>query len=285
MRIQTIVVGMDWSAAAMDAWREACLVARTFGAQVVLVHAIPETVAVPHERDEVVLRAQELLRDMALGDEALGSPPRVVVRPGRPTDVLLAVAREEKADLVVIGAGERTTLDRVLLGSAAEKVVREAPQPVWLARPGRAHHEVRRVLCALDGDLSSSMAAESEAALRAAVFLCRTFVADLTVATIVPDEPGLPWKPRAPRAERLAAGEAALREHLEGIDCHGVKTHLLVRAGKPAAGIVEAAAESKCDLLVMGTRGLSGLAQLWSGSTAERVIRAAPASTLVVRAG
>lgn len=280
MRIQTILVGMDWSAAAMDAWREACLVAKTFGSQLVLVHAIPEQVA-EQERDQVVLRAEELLRDMALCEE--GPKPRVVVKGGRPTDVLLAAAKEQEADLVVIGAGERTTLDRVLLGSAAERVVRESPVPVWLARPGRPHQEVRRVLCALDGDPTSSMAEESEAALRTAVFLCRTFVADLTVVTVVPDEPALPWV-KKDRTAALSAGEAALRQRLEAIDCHGLRTQVVVRAGKPAAGIVDAAAETRCDLLVMGTRGRTGLAHLWAGSTAERVIRAVPSSTLIVKA-
>lgn len=251
----------------MDAWREACLIATTFGAQLVLVHAIPEEVA-ERERDQVVLRAEELLRDMSLGEACR---PRVLVQGGRADDVLLAAVKEQEADLVVLGAGARGTLDRMLLGSAAERIVRESPVPVWLARPGRAHEAVRRVLCALDGDPTSSMAAESRAALRAAVFLCRTFVADLTVVTVVPDE------------RALSAGEEALRKELETIDCHGLRTAIVVRSGKAAQGIVDAAAEPGCDLLVMGTRGRTGLAHLWAGSTAERVIRAVPSSTLIVK--
>ena len=39
--VRTIVIGMDWSPAALDAWRELSGVAATFGSQVVLVHAIP----------------------------------------------------------------------------------------------------------------------------------------------------------------------------------------------------------------------------------------------------
>ncbi len=272
MRIQTILVGMDWSAAAMDAWREACLVASTFGAQVVLVHAIGDGAddLAAQEREQATLRAEELLRDMSLGESAR---PRVVVQAGRPADVLLAAAKEQEADLIVIGAGQRTALDRLLLGSAAERVVRESPAPVWLVRPGRAHQQVRKVLVALDGDPTSSMAAESTAALRAGVFLCRTFVADLTVVTVVADE------------EQLDAGEAALRRELAAIDRHGLRTEVVVRSGKPAVGIVDAADEAGCDLLVMGTRGRTGLAHLWTGSTAERVIRAMPSSALVVKAG
>ncbi|MCO5166284.1 MAG: universal stress protein [Planctomycetes bacterium] len=281
MRLQTILVGMDWSPASMDAWREACALARTFGARLVLAHAVPETTSVRAEREEVVLQAEAMLRQLAVdvGAEAA----RVVVEEGRPADVLLAVAGREQVDLVVLGAGARTTLDRVLLGSCAERVVRESPAPVWLVRPGRAHPEVRRILCALDGDLEAK---ESDEALRAAVYLCRTFVADLTLVTVVPD-PGAarPWAGEASGLpEAVARGEEALRRRLEGIDRHGVETRVLVRAGKPAPGIVEAAGLVGCDLLVMGTRGLTGLAHLWSGSTAERVIRAVPSSVLVVKA-
>lgn len=281
MRLQKIVVGMDWSPASMDAWREACLLARTFGSRLVLVHAVPETSSVRAERDEVVLQAEATLHQLATED---GVEAGAVVEEGRADDVLLAVAAREGADLIVLGAGARTTLDRVLLGSSAERLVREAPVPVWLVCPGRAHPEVRSVLCALDGDLAAK---ESDEALRAAVYLCRTFVAGLSVMTVVPDPDALrPWArgEAADLAAAVARGEEGLRRRLEGIDRHGVETRVIVRAGRPAAGIVEAAGLVGCDLLVMGTRGLTGLAHLWSGSTAERVIRAVPSSVLVVKA-
>lgn len=269
MRVQTILMGMDWSAAATDAWSEACLLAKTFGSEVVLAHALPTSVsaAAPREREEVELRAHELLRDLSVGEGA--SAPRAIVDVGAAADVLLAATHEPPlVDLVVIGASERSSFGRALLGSTAERLVRESPAPVWLVRPGRAHQQVKRILCAIDGGEASN---ESDEALRAAVFLCRTFVADLTVLTVVPTGADVP------------EGEAQLHARLETIDLHGITTHLLVRAGKPAAQIVAAAGEVSSDLLVMGTRGRTGLAHLWRGSTAERVIRAAPSSVLVVK--
>lgn len=271
MRFQTILMGMDWSAAATDAWSEACLLAKTFGSEVVLAHALPTSVssAAPLEREEVELRAHELLRDLSVGSGATATAPRAIVDVGAAADVLLAATHEPPlVDLIVIGASERSGFGRAILGSTAERVVRESPAPVWLVRPGRVHHEVKRILCAIDGGPASS---ESDEALGTAAFLCRTFVADLTVLTVVPTD--------ADRAD----GEAQLRARLKTIDLHGIATHLLVRAGKPAAEIVEAAAAVSCDLVVMGTRGRTGLAHLWSGSTAERVIRAAPSSVLVVK--
>jgi nucleotide-binding universal stress UspA family protein len=271
MRVQTILMGMDWSAAATDAWSEACLLANTFGSEVVLAHALPTSVsaAAPREREEVELRAHELLRDLSVGSRVATGAPRAIVDVGAAADVLLAATHEPPlVDLVVIGASERSSFGRALLGSTAERIVRESPAPVWLVRPGRVHQQVKRILCALDVGAASS---ESDEALRTAVFLCRTFVADLTVLTVVPTGADVP------------EGEAQLHARLETIDLHGITTHLLVRAGKAAAQIVAAAGEVASDLLVMGTTGRTGLAHLWRGSTAERVIRAVPSSVLVVK--
>lgn len=282
---KTIVLGMDWSAAALDAWREASLLATTFGAEVTLVHAFPADLE-GAERDEVRARAEELLRDLqAPAAGGGGRPARLVVAPGDPDELLLATAREHQADLVVIGAGEKTTLDRVLLGRTAERVLREALAPVWVVRPGRSHGALKRLLCAVDDGHAA------REALAAAVALCRTFVAGLTLVNVQADPeapllPGLPLRTgnAAKRADAYAAGEKLLRERLARIDAHGVPVDLRVRLGRPAPAIVDLAGEVGCDLLVMGTRALSGVAALWQGSTAERVVRTVPASILVVKA-
>jgi nucleotide-binding universal stress UspA family protein len=283
--VRTIVIGMDWSPAALDAWRELSGVAATFGSQVVLVHAIPADLEGP-EREEVRARAEELLRDMlSAPGRSGGPPPRLIVATGAADDLLLQTAREQQADLVVLGAGEKTTLDRVLLGRTAERVIREALAPVWVVRPGRAHTAIKNILCAMDDGQAA------REALGAAVFLCRTFVAGLTVLNIQPDPeapllPGLPPRTQnAPqRADAYSTGERLLRERLARIDAHGVPVDLKVRLGRPAPAIVDAAGEVGCDLLVMGTRALSGVAALWQGSTAERVVRTVPSSILVVKA-
>jgi nucleotide-binding universal stress UspA family protein len=63
-----------------------------------------------------------------------------------------------------------------------------------------------------------------------------------------------------------------------------VVTDREVRTGRAAATITEAAAESKADLIVMGTAGRTGLAHVLMGSVAERVVRTAPCPVLTVRA-
>lgn len=58
--------------------------------------------------------------------------------------------------------------------------------------------------------------------------------------------------------------------------------HLLAE-GEPSAAIERIAAERQCDLIVMGTHGHRGLSRLLLGSVAERVVRRANCSVLVVK--
>ena len=66
---------------------------------------------------------------------------------------------------------------------------------------------------------------------------------------------------------------------------HNVAADLEVRIGKPAEEIVAAAQESKCDSIVISTRGLTGLDRYLIGSVADRVARLAPCPVLLMRPG
>jgi nucleotide-binding universal stress UspA family protein len=66
---------------------------------------------------------------------------------------------------------------------------------------------------------------------------------------------------------------------------HKVAADLEVRIGKPAEEIVAAARESKCDSIVISTRGLTGLDRYLIGSVADRVARLAPCPVLLMRPG
>jgi nucleotide-binding universal stress UspA family protein len=64
---------------------------------------------------------------------------------------------------------------------------------------------------------------------------------------------------------------------------HNVVADLEVRVGQPAKEIVAAARESKCDSIVLSTRGLTGLDRYLIGSVADRVARLAPCPVLLLR--
>ena len=66
---------------------------------------------------------------------------------------------------------------------------------------------------------------------------------------------------------------------------HKVPADLEVRVGQPAEEIVSAARDSKCDSIVLSTRGLTGLDRYLIGSVADRVARLAPCPVVLVRPG
>ena len=66
---------------------------------------------------------------------------------------------------------------------------------------------------------------------------------------------------------------------------HKVPADLEVRVGQPAEEIIAAARESKCDSIVLSTRGLTGLDRYLIGSVADRVARLAPCPVVLVRPG
>jgi nucleotide-binding universal stress UspA family protein len=63
----------------------------------------------------------------------------------------------------------------------------------------------------------------------------------------------------------------------------GIPLRTVIRSGNPHLEIVAAAQENNTDLIILGTHGRSGMAHLFLGSTAERVVRRAPCPVMVVR--
>ncbi|MFQ5515540.1 MAG: universal stress protein [Myxococcota bacterium] len=75
-----------------------------------------------------------------------------------------------------------------------------------------------------------------------------------------------------------------LEEILTGLQDAGISSEFVVTRGYAEEVIVNLAREKAADLIVMGTRGRSGLAHIALGSIAERVVRAAPCPVLTVKA-
>jgi universal stress protein E len=278
--IKRIVLGMEFTDAAQSALLEANVLARTFGAELAIAHAIevPETTVL---RDHATKLLERIASDLEADRVTVRRP--LLVREGAAADVVLTAARDIEADLIVVGAGEKTTFDRALLGSTAERIAREAAVPVWLTRPGKEHRGLKRIVCAVDG---SDVARE---ALATSAFLARTFTARLDILTVAPAtttpaprEYVLDLTKGAARRDGPSSAAAGIDALLAGLDLHGIEHRLVHRAGKPAARIVEATDALGADLLVIGSAGRRGLSRLVRGNTAEKVIRHVSCSTLVV---
>lgn len=132
----------DFSETAFQAFDYALNIAETYGASLVIFHAIHQPVypalAEPYVMTQVVEHAENRLRQEAheeirtryLPKIPTGIPHRVVLRTGPPAQEILECLREEKVDLVVMGTRGRSPLELLVFGSVAQRVVRRSPCPV-----------------------------------------------------------------------------------------------------------------------------------------------------------
>lgn len=134
-----ICCAVDLSEPSRVAMEEAAWLANRLGAELTLVHVhIPPPAAASDvlvsSRGGALARAHEneetLARWLADAERGAGRPARSRILSGDPAAEILRYAGEERCDLVVVGTHGRTGLTRVVLGSVAERVARQAPCPV-----------------------------------------------------------------------------------------------------------------------------------------------------------
>ncbi|HEY8505975.1 MAG TPA: universal stress protein [Gemmataceae bacterium] len=133
LKFRTILYPTDFSEPARAAFDLACSLARDHGARLVVLHVYPP----PRAHGDIIdFRAPdgpvESLRAQLHEVRPPEPGPEVEYRleEGDPAAVILRVAAERGCDLIVMGTHGRTGLWRVLLGSVAERVLRDAPCPV-----------------------------------------------------------------------------------------------------------------------------------------------------------
>jgi nucleotide-binding universal stress UspA family protein len=195
-----------------------------------------------------------------------------------------AAAKARGADLVVMGTHGHGGLKHAFLGSVAERTLRTIDRPVLAVKEGleKAEEPITRILLAVD------FSAHSDRAVELAAGLAKRFGATVHAfhAFELPGE-YIPYA--SPFGVELARKiQVSASERIESV-CERLKENELpvtlnVRRGRPSQVIAEAAEETGCQLIVMGTRGNTGLAHVMLGSVAERTLRIAPCSVLVVHA-
>lgn len=139
--------------------------------------------------------------------------------------------------------------------------------------------EIHRVLWATDG---SSESREGEAY---ACLLAQLWGAELIALSVLEFPPGMNRKYPVNEiylAELLKHATSHLTDAKGRIVAKGIPVRTQVATGIPSEEILAVAQAERADLLVLGTRGKTGLAHVMLGSTAERVIRTAPCPVLAV---
>ncbi len=141
IHIQKILCPIDFSAPSRNALRYASEFAKAMNAKITVMHVIqPQPIAadvnVPYVPLEVDLEknAREELEHLVKETVQEGVLVEQIIAFGLPSDCVIAQAKKENVDLIILGTHGRTGISRLLMGSTAESVIRHAACPVLVVK-------------------------------------------------------------------------------------------------------------------------------------------------------
>jgi nucleotide-binding universal stress UspA family protein len=208
---------------------------------------------------------------------------------GDPATGILEAEKELDVDLVVMATHGRTGIVHLLLGSVAEKVVRESRRPIFTTRRGEelpSTEPVQKILVPVD------IAERSVTALTYARRIAEQSKGAVYPLHIVPtEETDLllrdVYQAREGTRANLVTAEKVAKQKLDEL----AKAHLstvryetvLHVSGDPAKTILEVEKDVGAELVVMATHGFTGVFHLLLGSLTEKMVREAGCPVLSLR--
>lgn len=299
MPVTRILCPVDFSEVSRHALDHAVALAHQYRASVTALHVIAPVVSLIPSPEAplyppVVLTPEDIEQyrhelQGFVGEEVGAETVACHVLEGAPLGTIIEYASTNGVDLIVLGTHGRSGLERVMLGSVTERVLRKSPCPV-LTVPPRMPDAVpagpityARIVCGVD------FSASSQRAVTYAAGLARDTQAQLTLVHVVEAlpvfEPVPMGGPGVAEVQQMAmdAARGSLSKMVAAELKDGPRPVELVLSGKPYRELLRVAAESHADLIVLGAHsGPAGL--LAFGSTLNHVVRQAACPVLTVRA-
>jgi len=281
----TILVPIDGSAPATVAAEEAIELARRFDASLSLLTVL-ETPASAHseaesDRDDLDEQVERTIERIEAHAVEAGVPHETLVERGIPHDVISATVTDLGAEMVAMGTHGRTGVERILLGSVTERVLRTSSVPVLTAHERDEVGRFDDILVPTDGSTTADRATDHALALaeRSGATVHALSVVDVqAMASGLDMGAGLPDVIEHLTDQREDAVDAVCeRASDRGIDCETT-----VFEGAPVQAITDYVDDNGIDMVTMGTHGNSGIERLLLGSVAERTIRTSDVPVLAV---
>lgn len=272
----------DFSTACDNAWSYALAIASEYRSKLLLAHVIDPNLfaAVPSgladaAKEQVRREKQvELERlQQSIGNSYLDF--EVLLREGEIADVLLRIIQERDVKLLITGTRGYSRTERLLLGSVAEKLFRQAHCPV-LVVPERARLSetliIHRILCPID------FSPDSPSALAFATSVARHHTAQLILMHVLDEDV------TGTNAEKQIVHDAEhrLRGLLDVNQSLPFECRMEIVAGVPAEQISRTAAEYHADLVILSVHAASGTVAHERERTAYKTIRWSPCPVLTI---
>jgi nucleotide-binding universal stress UspA family protein len=301
-----ILVPLDGSALSETALPHAIAMARATSSALALLRVVPSpgtierrsapagaAVTQPRGTEREFQLARAYLREIAGHLRGDGFEVSTQILEGNPAAEIIEYSRNDATvAMVAMATHGRSGIGRWVFGSVAEKVLHAATKPLLLvhapAAPPRVLPRIayHTILVPLDGSpfadqalgLAQEMAQDTQARLLLVAVVPPNEDLDVAEAGMVPL-----WVMEK-RQGAVFAVEHALVDDVQKLAATGLDVRMKIAHGRPAEEILKVAAHEQADLIVMATHGRGGLARLWMGSVASRVVQSTTGAVLLLRA-
>jgi nucleotide-binding universal stress UspA family protein len=252
--IDTILLATDFSGTSERAAAYARAIARRFGATLDMIHVVDQSAIAICDEAVFDMQQKKLHPDAAKPEPVpfveFGVTTRSFTAEGHDAaQTLLEFAHQRHSDLIVAGTQAKTGVGRLILGSTAEKLIRNAECPVLTigpkaVPPPEGALAFRCIVYATDFSLQAAKAATH------ALALAENNHARLCCCFVEEDELQDP----AVRAERTRRFTRELYQMLPETPGASITPEFFVERGQPAEAILKLAQRVRADLIVVGPR-------------------------------
>ena len=299
LQLQKILFPTDFSKCSEQALAHAVFLAEKYEAEIYVLHVITIFEDQPSIVSNEIAETKEMvkkLEDVAekqlnkILDSHSSNDIKITTEIKRglsAAPAILEYSSENKIDLIIMGTHGRRGLGHLLLGSAAEEVVRLAPCPLFTIRelkdPKPVMH-VNNILVPID------FSNYSEKALAYASEIAQSYNAQLQVLHIIEEtmHPAFSVTGKSSIFDLVPDIKDDSRKRAEKILSNfvsdRVKSKIFIQGGRAANDIIKFAKENSTDLIVIATHGLTGLEHMLLGSVTEKVVRMAHCPVFTVKA-
>jgi len=300
MMIRNILVPIDFSEMSIETIKTARRLARRFGASIHLAHVrqfdyagffLPAPPVDPfpvmtHEQDA----EKNAAKDLHVLARECGVPLATchILSGGPAFDETCRVAQKIPADLIVMPTHGRTGLKHVFLGSTAERIVQHSPCPVLVTRRNAlqskngARFTISTILVPVDFSDCSREGLQYAIGF-ANEFGARIILLHATYLGYVCASDGMTlYDVRGLQDAARERAERQMRDLVRSVNFGRTKFERVLTNCSPVLDICSFAKDHDVDLIITSTHGWTGFTHVLIGSVAERVVRHAPCSVLVV---
>ncbi|EMA53527.1 universal stress protein [Halococcus thailandensis] len=284
----TILVPTDGSEGAKAAARHGLNLANAFDSKVQFLSVVDDRAyssslagidsAANDQREALERQASNALQVLeGLVDET-PSTYQTAIEHGVPHETIRSSADEHDVDLIAMGTHGRTGLDRYLIGSVAERVVRTSDVPVLTAQTKPEESSgYDRIVIPTDGSDTATVAVDHGLAIAEQydATVHALSVVELSAVAGSYDVPSM-IESLTERCERTVESVA------EECENRGLDVVADVVEGTPYQAIQKYIRSEEIDLVAMGTHGRTGLGRYLIGSVTERIVRTSDIPVLTV---